>query len=133
MIRRLRVRGPAARSGATDPVRRFPILAASDQRDDALALEVNRAAIGTIDAIVGAGDLEPEYLSMLADAFHVPLFYVLGNHDRGAGWQSFSEHLPDPMPDGRIEHLDGLDVIGFSWPGSSRGRAIRDDRAAWRQ
>ena len=133
MIRRLRVPWPAARPDDPDRVRPFRILAVSDVRDDALALEVNRAAIGSIDAIVGAGDLEPAYLTMLADAFRVPLFYVLGNHDRGAGWTAQSNHLPDPMPDGRVEHLDGLDVIGLSWPGSERGRAKRDDRAAWRQ
>ncbi len=133
MIRRLRVPWPAGRSDDPAHVRPFRILAVSDQRDDALTLEVNRAAIGTIDAIVGAGDLEPAYLAMLADAFRVPLFYVLGNHDRGAGWQAQSADLPDPMPDGRAEHLNGLDVIGLSWPGSDRRRATRDDRAAWRQ
>jgi Icc-related predicted phosphoesterase len=133
MIRRVRVPWPVARSDDPDRAKPFRILAVSDQRDDALVLEVNREAIGTIDAIVGAGDLEPEYLSMLADAFRVPLLYVLGNHDRGAGWQSFTDHLPDPMPDGRIEHLDGLDVVGLSWPGTHRGRAVRDNGAAWRQ
>jgi Icc-related predicted phosphoesterase len=133
MIRRLRVPWPAARTGDTDGIRPFRILAVSDERDDALVLEVNREAIGTIDAIVGAGDLEPEYLSLLADAFHVPLFYVLGNHDRGAGWQEHADHLPDPMLDGRVEHLHGLDVVGLSWPGNHRGRAVRDDGAAWLQ
>ena len=43
----------------------------------------NREALGQIDAIVGCGDLEPEYLDFLADAFRAPLLYVRGNHDRG--------------------------------------------------
>jgi predicted phosphodiesterase len=38
----------------------------------------------------GCGDLEPNYLTILADAFVVPLVAVRGNHDRGATWNATS-------------------------------------------
>ena len=136
MIRRLRLALPSAAQsadgrGATRPLR---ILAVSDQADEALTLEVNRAALRPIDAIIGAGDLEPEYLALLADAFCAPLLYVLGNHDRGQTWRAASErHLPEPMADARVQHLDGVDVFALSWPGRQTGRPEHDERAAWRQ
>ena len=46
---------------------------------------------------LGCGDLEPDYLAFLADAFKAPLLYVRGNHDRGAGWSIGAEHIPDPL------------------------------------
>jgi Icc-related predicted phosphoesterase len=101
--------------------------------DEALEREVNRAALGPIDAIIGAGDLEPDYLGMLADAFRAPLLYVLGNHDRGLGWRAYEKHLPQPMPDARVETLKGIDIVGLSWPGRRSGRPERDEGAAWRQ
>lgn len=131
MIRRLRLPWPGA--GKAGPQRPIRLLAVSDQTDEALKLEVNRAALAPIDGIIGAGDLDPEYLAMLADAFCAPLLYVLGNHDRGAGWQDQKEHLPDPMADARVEHLAGVNIAGFSWPGQRTGRADRDELAAWRQ
>ena len=47
-----------------------------------------------IDAVLGCGDLEPDYLCFLADAFHVPLMYIQGNHDRGVNWTERDQVLP---------------------------------------
>jgi Icc-related predicted phosphoesterase len=108
------------------------LLAVSDEADRSLDFETNRAALGRIDGILGCGDLEPDYLSFLADAFHAPLLYVRGNHDRGANWSAGRRSLPQPL--GRdLDHLAGLPVVGLSWPGEKRGQAIRDEGAAWRQ
>lgn len=126
MIRRLRLPRPA---GVAEDVR---LLAVSDELDRALDLQTNRDALGRIDGVVGAGDLEPGYLSFLADAFKAPLIYVRGNHDRGANWDVGRVNLPRPL----LSHQDvlrGLRVVGLSWPGQPGGQAIRDEGAAWRQ
>ena len=44
---------------------------------------VTRERIGAVDLVIGAGDLEPDYLSFVTDAFHAPLRYIRGNHDVG--------------------------------------------------
>lgn len=36
---------------------------------------------GSIDLILGCGDLPPEYLARLRAKYDVPLYYILGNHD----------------------------------------------------
>jgi hypothetical protein len=126
MIRRLRLARPAR---LADDVR---LLAVSDETDRALDIEANRVALGRIDGIVGAGDLEPDYLSFLADAFHAPLVYVRGNHDRGGNWDARGPVAPQPLGPS-TEALCGLRVAGLSWPGEMRGQAIRDEGAAWRQ
>lgn len=126
MIRRLRLPRPA---GLVDDVR---LLAVSDETDRALDVEVNRVALGRIDGIVGAGDLEPDYLAFLADAFHAPLIYVRGNHDRGANWDARRPDLPQPLGHA-ADDLRGLGLAGLSWPGRPGGQAIRDEGAAWRQ
>ncbi|MEA2677646.1 MAG: uncharacterized protein QOJ81_1787 [Chloroflexota bacterium] len=126
MIRRLSLPAPGP---VADGVR---LLAVSDETEAALDLELNRAALGRIDGIVGCGDLEPPYLAFLADAFKAPLIYVRGNHDRGENWDIGRAELPRPL----LSHQDvlrGLRVVGLSWPGDARGQAIRDERAAWRQ
>src|SRR6186713_726601 len=113
MIRRLTA---TLRSNGTPehdkPVR---ILAVSDEVERAFDFEKNRDDLGHIDAIVGAGDLRPEYLDFLAMAFKAPLLYVRGNHDRGGGWDEDVEHVPEPM-DGRIHELNGVRFAGLSWP-----------------
>jgi uncharacterized protein len=112
---RLRVTWPdrapfAARAG--HPIR---VLAISDEPDPSLDSAGTREAVGEVDFIIGAGDLQPEYLLFVADAFHAPLHYVRGNHDVGAAWgHSEREHLPEPMPDGRIVDEAGLRLVGFS-------------------
>lgn len=125
MIRRLSLPGRQV----SESVR---LLAVSDETERALDLEANRTALGRIDAIIGSGDLEPSYLSFLADAFNAPLIYVRGNHDRGENWNAGWPNLPRPLVRG-ADFVCGLRVVGLSWPGAARGQAIRDEGAAWRQ
>jgi uncharacterized protein len=131
MIRRLTLALPdrRRRDGSTSAVR---LLAISDERSPSLELEQNREQLGRLDAVLGAGDLEPDYLAFLADAFGAPLLYVRGNHDRDAGWNVGREHIPDPLG-GHFETIEGITVAGLSWPGKDRGRAERDGTAAWWQ
>jgi hypothetical protein len=132
VTRRLTVEWPdpqafEARGGA--PIR---LLAVSDDPDPALEHQVNREALGRLDGIVGCGDLEPSYLGFLADAFHVPLAYVRGNHDRGGQWAAMSDEAPTPMTSGRLTELGGVTIASFSWPGLGRQHvALRDERRAW--
>jgi uncharacterized protein len=112
---RLRVRWPdpsvfAARAGR--PIR---LLAVSDEQDPSLDSPGTRASIGAVDFVVGAGDLQPEYLLFVADAFGAPLHYVRGNHDVGAAWgHAERRHLPEPMRDGAVVDEQGVRLIGFS-------------------
>lgn len=131
MIRRLKIDWPVPLPAANGS-RPLRLLAVSDLAERALEFERNRASIMPIDAVLGAGDLEPDYLSFLADAFHVPLLFVRGNHDRGANWVGRREQLPRPL-DAECELVSGLTVAGLSWPGEARGSALRDETAAWRQ
>lgn len=121
---------PADGSARERPLR---LLAVSDQTEESLKNPATREALSPVDVIIGAGDLDPEYLAMLADSFHAPLLYVLGNHDRGSGWEESEDDLPSPMADARVERLRGVDIAGLSWPGDRKGRAAHDDWAAWRQ
>ena len=133
MIRRLTVVRPSANgevpSDSTQPVR---ILAVSDEVERAFDFDGNRSTLTPIEAILGAGDLQPEYLDFLANSFNVPLLYVLGNHDRGGGWNEEKHHVPEPM-DGAWHDVAGLRVTGMSWPTDKGERAIHDQNAAWRQ
>lgn len=91
------------------------ILAVSDEPDPTLDSAVTRERIGAVDLIIGAGDLEPDYLSFVTDAFDAPLRYVRGNHDVGSAWSATRRTLlPVPMPDGRVVEEDGLRLLGFS-------------------
>ncbi len=91
------------------------LLAVSDEVDRALESAATRQQLGTIDMVLGAGDLEPPYLAFLADAFGAPLIYVRGNHDVGDAWASSErDELPDPLRDGRLHDEAGLRVLPFS-------------------
>lgn len=133
MTRRLTVVWPdhrpfADRDGA--PVR---LLAVSDDVDPALDHAVNRDALGRVDLIVGCGDLEPDYLCFLADAFGVPVAYVRGNHDRGANWDRLGSRAPNPLESGHLVDVGGITVVPFEWPGlNDRKAARRDELRAWR-
>jgi uncharacterized protein len=131
MIRRLKLDLPAA-NGVKDTNRPLRLLAISDEKSPTLEFERNRLELQPINAVLGCGDLEPDYLAFLADAFNAPLYYVRGNHDRDAGWTIGSERIPHPLED-HFEHLDGVTIAGLSWPGKDRGRAERDGTAAWWQ
>jgi uncharacterized protein len=133
MIRRLKVARSASKLDAdANGAPTVRLLAVSDDAEPAFEFERNRLALGTIDGIIGAGDLEPGYLAFLADAFSVPLLYVRGNHDRGGGWEDGREHIPDPI-DGSWHDVAGLTLAGLSWPLDGSGRAVHDEGAAWRQ
>jgi hypothetical protein len=132
VIRRLRLAWPPDEPSPSIDSRPVRLLAVSDERDPGLEFERNRRALGTIDAVVGCGDLEPDYLAFLGDAFGVPLLYVRGNHDRGGAWNAAGRVIPVAL-DGRLEQPAGIAVAGLSWPGEQRGQALRDELAAWRQ
>jgi hypothetical protein len=99
------------------------ILAVSDEPDPSLDAAATRSRIGGVDLVIGAGDLEPDYLGFVADAFDAPLRYVRGNHDVGPAWSaSRRSQLPEPMSDGRIVTEAGLRLLGFS------GSPVYNDR-----
>jgi uncharacterized protein len=130
MIRRLRVNLPPGRPAGQPSLVR--LLAVSDEHDPALDEAGNRQALGKVDAVLGCGDLEPDRLGFLADAFHAPLLLVRGNHDRGGAWEAGERHVPVEL-DGRVEVIAGLPVTGLSWPGPAQGRPVRTEAGAWRQ
>jgi len=123
MTDRLTLRWPdpapfVARGGC--PIR---ILAVSDEPDPTLDSAATRQRIGTVDLVIGAGDLEPDYLSFVTDAFDAPLRYIRGNHDVGSAWSTTRRSLlPEPMHDGRVVEEAGLRLLGFS------GSPVYNDR-----
>ena len=132
MTRRLSMVWPDARPFKDRDGAPIRLLAVSDEVDPTLEHEVNRAAIGRIDGVVGCGDLEPPYLGFLGDAFHVPVAYIRGNHDRGGHWRDTVSDAPRPLRSGRLTEICGLTVAPFEWPGVGSTRAaLRDERGAW--
>ncbi len=132
MTRRLAVVWPDPRPFAGRDGRPIRLLAVSDDIDPALDHEVNRAALGRLDGIVGCGDLEPSYLGFLADAFHVPVAFVRGNHDRGGQWQHTVRDAPRPLPSGRLSEIGGVTIAPLEWPGiDSSSAALRHESHAW--
>jgi hypothetical protein len=112
---RLRIRWPDAAPFVARGGRPIRILAVSDEPEPALDEARTREGLGPVDLVVGAGDLQPEYLGFVTDAFHAPLRYVRGNHDVGAAWaHTERELLPEPMEDGRIVEELGIRLVGFS-------------------
>jgi len=117
------------RSRAGRPIR---ILAASDEQDPTLDDARNRDALGRIDLVVGCGDLSPEHVAFLCDAFQAPLVYVRGNHDHGGAWEA-AEVVPESSAGVNEAELPGVALLALSWPGAAAGVARRDEWAAWRQ
>jgi hypothetical protein len=133
VTRRLRLGWPDERPFRHRDRRAIRILAASDEADPALDHAANREALGPLDLIVGCGDLEPDRLAFLADAFRSsPLVYVRGNHDRGGPWAA-----PDRIPSASTgidrRSIPGAGLVLLPWPGRAEGTAVRDDGAAWGQ
>jgi hypothetical protein len=112
---RLRIRWPDAAPFVAREGRPIRILAVSDEPEPSLDDARSREGIGSVDLVIGAGDLQPEYLGFVTDAFHAPLRYVRGNHDIGSAWtHTERELLPEPMEDGRVVEELGLPIVGFS-------------------
>jgi len=113
---RLRVEWPDRRFFARRGGRPLRILAISDEPDPSLESEPTRRSLEPIDLIIGCGDLRADYLAFVADAFgSVPMVYVRGNHDVGEAWRVVErDHLPTPLPEGRVHVEDGLALLGFS-------------------
>ena len=125
MTDRLRLRWPDPAPFVDRDGRPIRILAISDEPDPSLDSPATRAGLGPIDLIIGAGDLQPEYLSFISDAFGVPLRYVRGNHDVGSAWAHTEPALlPEPMPDARLVDEAGLRLIGFSGSPTYSGRGL---------
>ena len=115
MTDRLRVRWPDPRPFLDRGGRPVRILAVSDEPDPSLDSPATREGLGSVDLVIGAGDLEPDYLGFVTDAVHAPLRYVRGNHDVGAAWGHTERMLlPEPMPDGVPVEEAGMALVGFS-------------------
>jgi Icc-related predicted phosphoesterase len=132
VIRRVRVEWPDRAAFARRGDRPIRFLAASDEVDPALEHEANRASLGQLDGVIGCGDLSPEWLAFLADAFEAPLVYVRGNHDRGGGWDEEKRGAPRPLDSGRLTRVDGIPIAGLGWPGVEQRGNERHSGLAWR-
>ena len=132
MTRRFGVAWPDPRPFVPRGGRPIRLLAASDETDPTLEQAMNRDALGPVDLVVGCGDLAPDRLAFLADAFHAPLVFVRGNHDRGGAWRGLTV-APEPSDGLLPEALPGLSLLGLPWPGRTDDPARRDPLRAWRQ
>lgn len=131
MIRRLLVEWPDPEPFAARDGRPIRWLAVSDDEEPALDHAQNREQLGTLDAVVGAGDLPPDYLGFLADAFRTRLAYVRGNHDQGGRWaESVATQASAALPSGSIQTLDGLPLLPLEWPGIRHDDRMRHDSSA---
>jgi hypothetical protein len=132
VIRRVRIEWPDPRPFHDRGGRPIRFVAASDEHEPSVELEPNRAELGPIDGIVGCGDLDPHWLSFLADAFDAPLVYVLGNHDLGGDWDERRPVVPDPLAAGHLTRLAGIAIAGLEWPSTREsGNRRRSDLAWW--
>jgi hypothetical protein len=133
VTRRLRIAWPDPRPFEARDGRPIRLLAASDEDDPTLDVAANRAALGPLDLVVGCGDLGPERIAFLGDAFPAAqLLFVRGNHDRGGPWPA-PRLLPDPLAGIDDRALPGIAILGLPWPGGEDKPARRDEGAAWRQ
>lgn len=133
MIRRLVIPWPDRRPFAGRDGRPIRFLAASDMKEPALEFLANRESLGPLDAILGCGDLDPEWLRFLADAFDAPLVYVRGNHDRGGEWEERPLQVPAWLDAGRVDRVAGISIVGLPWPGVLEAGNRRRPGLAWRQ
>jgi uncharacterized protein len=133
MIRRLVVPWPDPRPFVARDGRPIRFLAASDIEEPSLEHAANRESLGSIDGILGCGDLDPEWLSFLADAFNAPLIYVRGNHDRGGDWEERPLRVPAWLEAGRVDRVAGIPIVGLGWPGVLEAGNRRRPWLAWRQ
>ena len=86
------------------------ILTVSDRVEPLLYHNFAPGRFKGVELILSCGDLPPEYLTFLAWAFKVPLYFVRGNHDL-----RFISKQPDGCTslDGRILRFQGLNFLGL--------------------
>ena len=139
MTDRLRVAWPEPSAFVARGGRPIRLLAVSDWPDPTLESSATRAGLGQVDLIVGCGDLEPDYLDFVANAFCAPVHYVRGNHDVGESWElsdndPTQSRAPNALPDGRVREEAGLRLVGFSGSPqySTRGYEVSDAAMWWR-
>jgi uncharacterized protein len=86
------------------------IMTVSDRVEPSLIPTHGPQPVQGIDLILSCGDLPPEYLAQLHDAFHAPLFYVRGNHDI-----RYDSASPRGCRDlnGQIEEFGGIKFLGI--------------------
>ncbi len=86
------------------------ILAVSDVVEPSLYKDFDPGRFPGIDLVLACGDLPPEYLRFLANAFNAPIYYVHGNHDirheRNPPTGAINIH-------GRLVDVSGLRVLGL--------------------
>lgn len=132
MTRRLTLPWPNARPFVHGEGRPLRILVASDEIDPTLEGLANRELLEPVDLVIGCGDLAPDWLAFLADAFQAPLLYVRGNHDRRGPWPS-PPGIPLPSSGWDDRLVRGVPILALPWPGREGEPARRDEGAAWRQ
>jgi hypothetical protein len=132
VTRRLALPWPDQRPFAHGEGRPFRLLAVSDEIDPALEELTNRDALEPVDLVVGCGDVAPDWLGFLSDAFRAPLLYVRGNHDRRGPWPS-PPGIPAPSAGWDDRLVPGVRILALPWPGREGGPARRDEGAAWGQ
>ena len=89
---------------------KIKILSVSDVVDPVLHRHAGKESFTDIDVIISCGDLPPEYLTRLLNAFNAPLYFVSGNHDI-----RYKDKLPQGGFDlhGRLEIIKGLRFLGL--------------------
>ena len=89
---------------------KIKILSVSDVVDPTLHGQAGKEPFKDIDVIISCGDLPPEYLSLLLNAFNVPLYFVSGNHDI-----RYRDKLPEGGFNlhGRLKRIKGLRFLGL--------------------
>ena len=86
------------------------VLTVSDRVEPFLYENFEPERFEAIDLILSCGDLPPEYLSFLVNAFKVPLYYVRGNHDI-----RYDTKPPEGCTNlhGRMKQYQGLKFLGL--------------------
>jgi Icc-related predicted phosphoesterase len=85
------------------------ILTVSDRVEPVLYDRFDAKRFSGVNLILSCGDLPPEYLSFMAAAFNVPLYYVRGNHD-------IRLKPPDGCTDlhGKLIRFEGVGILGLA-------------------